>query len=313
MPAKLTLYLPERPSRYVSLRSGETAVLGRDPSNHIVVSDPRVSRSHARFTWIGDRCHLEDIGSKNGTFVNGLPASVVPLADHDWVSFGGVVARFDLLTDAQAQALRDARSAVRHTALDRIRRTEPDAPRLLLSLLRSAMQLTNAERGFILSLDGDGRVRPEVASGFSRAPSSPEPFGGSTGAIERALVAGTSIVISDAQVDGFFAKRQSVIDMALATVACVPLRGEHGPVGLLYVDGQRTLDGFTELDLDILEAIADQAAIVLATMRVRGDVRDLERVLPRPGPIPPDLRRRIGELATDAGLGAESPDCTAVA
>jgi GAF domain-containing protein len=104
-----------------------------------------------------------------------------------------------------------------------------------------------------------------------------------------------------------------VIDMALATVACVPLRGEHGPIGLLYVDGQRTLDGFTELDLDILEAIADEAAIVLATMRVRGDVRDLERSLPSPVPIPPDLRRRIGELATDAGVGAESSDCTVIA
>ena len=55
MPAKLTLYLPERPSRYVGLRCGEPAVLGRDPSNDIVVSDPRVSRWHARFTWNGER------------------------------------------------------------------------------------------------------------------------------------------------------------------------------------------------------------------------------------------------------------------
>ena len=311
MPAKLTLYLPERPSRYVGLRSGETAVLGRDPSNDIVVPDPRVSRRHARFTWTGDCCVLEDHGSKNGTFVNGHRAASAALSDHDWVSFGGVVARFDILSDAQEQALGRARTG-RHPAVEAVRRAEPDPGRLLLSLLRSAMQLTDAERGFILSLGSGGRLHPEAASGFSPVASDAEPFAGSTGAIERALVTGTSIVISDAQVDGFFANRQSVIEMGLATVACVPLRGERGPIGLLYVDGQRSLDGFTELDLGILEAIADEAAIVLATLRVRGDVRDLERSLALPVPLPPDLRRRIGELATDAGLGPEPTGCPAV-
>jgi pSer/pThr/pTyr-binding forkhead associated (FHA) protein len=311
MPAKLTLYLPERPSRHVGLGSNDTAVLGRDPSADIVVPDPRVSRSHARFTWRDGRCFVADAGSKNGTFVNGSPASNVPLSDHDWLSFGGVVARFDLLTDGQALTLRESH-ALAQTTVDRLRRGEPDASCLLLPLLRSAMQLTSAERGFILGL-GAGGIRPEVASGFSRAPLDGEPFAGSSGAIERALATGTSIVISDAQVDGFFANRQSVIDMSLATVACVPLRGDSGPVGLLYVDGRRTLDGFTELDLQILEAIADQAALVLAAMRLRGDVKALERSLRVPVPLPPDFRRRIGELATDAGLGPEPPGCTAVA
>jgi GAF domain-containing protein len=280
-------------------------ILGRDPSADIVVSDPRVSRRHARMTWRDGRCVLEDIGSKNGTFINGDRRGSAELHDHDWVSFGGVVARVDLLADGHAEVLRSARAIDLPRVLDAdaLRQSDPDASGLLLSLLRSAMQLTKADRGFILVLGPDGSIHPQVASGFSPAPASDEPFAGSTGAIERALATGTSIVTCDAQVDGFFANRQSVIDQRLATVACVPLRTDSMPVGLLYVDGGSTLDGFTELDVEILEAIADQAAMVLTTLRLRGDVREIARVLPNATPaLPRDFRQQLGELATDAGV-----------
>ncbi len=46
--------------------------LGRDPSNEIVISDPQVSRQHARITRQGKLVVIEDLGSTNGTFVNGI-------------------------------------------------------------------------------------------------------------------------------------------------------------------------------------------------------------------------------------------------
>lgn len=58
----------------------------------ILLSDPSVSRSHARFLVQGDVVTLEDIGSTNGTFVNGqqLPPNVpIPLSDGAEISFGG--------------------------------------------------------------------------------------------------------------------------------------------------------------------------------------------------------------------------------
>jgi len=47
--------------------------IGRHPSCHIVLPDRRVSRFHAQITRQGQRYVLEDLGSKNGTFVNGEP------------------------------------------------------------------------------------------------------------------------------------------------------------------------------------------------------------------------------------------------
>jgi hypothetical protein len=50
----------------------ERITLGRDPSCEIVISDPQVSRQHARLTRQDEMIVIEDLGSTNGTFVNGM-------------------------------------------------------------------------------------------------------------------------------------------------------------------------------------------------------------------------------------------------
>jgi DNA-binding winged helix-turn-helix (wHTH) protein len=55
-------------SREFRLAAGDS-VIGRDPDAHVSIDDPMVSRRHARIVIDGDRAALEDLGSKNGTFV----------------------------------------------------------------------------------------------------------------------------------------------------------------------------------------------------------------------------------------------------
>lgn len=66
--------------------------LGRDPSNDIVIGDPQVSRHHARIRRQGNVVTIEDAGSTNGTFVNGMRL-IGPhaLADGDAISLGDAV------------------------------------------------------------------------------------------------------------------------------------------------------------------------------------------------------------------------------
>ena len=71
------------------LRPGSTAI-GRSEDNDVVVLDPQVSRHHARIRLAGDVCSLEDLGSANGTRVNGEPvAGSVPLAPGDVIRVAG--------------------------------------------------------------------------------------------------------------------------------------------------------------------------------------------------------------------------------
>ncbi len=69
-------------------------VIGRSPSSDIVIDDPYVSASHARFTIQGPALVLEDLGSTNGTMVNGhIIEQPVTLRDTDEVQVGDVIMR----------------------------------------------------------------------------------------------------------------------------------------------------------------------------------------------------------------------------
>lgn len=70
--------------------------LGRDVNNTIVVDDPFVSTEHAVLTFRGRSWYLEDLGSTNGTFVNGAQVQdVAPLGFGDEIQMGGVRLRLD--------------------------------------------------------------------------------------------------------------------------------------------------------------------------------------------------------------------------
>ena len=69
-------------------------VVGRSPSSDIVISEPFLSSTHARFTIQGPALVLEDLQSTNGTLVNGqMIDQPVTLRDNDEVQVGDAVMR----------------------------------------------------------------------------------------------------------------------------------------------------------------------------------------------------------------------------
>jgi len=83
-----------REGRRLPLRNGEN-VLGRDPEDGINLDSPTVSRRHARILVSAEGATLEDLESKNGTFLKGRRvSSAVSLANGDEIRTGSVVLRF---------------------------------------------------------------------------------------------------------------------------------------------------------------------------------------------------------------------------
>jgi len=70
------------------LKLGDVVTIGRGETNTIVINSPKVSRNHARIEWSGDRFTVRDLGSSNGTFVNGERVEYMPwgLKDGDEIS-----------------------------------------------------------------------------------------------------------------------------------------------------------------------------------------------------------------------------------
>lgn len=68
---------------------GDQLIIGRDSVNAVAINDAEVSRKHARMTFQGGKYVLEDLGSTNGTFVNGQRlTSATVLKPGDVVSLG---------------------------------------------------------------------------------------------------------------------------------------------------------------------------------------------------------------------------------
>jgi pSer/pThr/pTyr-binding forkhead associated (FHA) protein len=69
--------------------SGEEITIGRDKSNTVHIDDQALSRSHARLVRTSSGYTLQDLGSTNGTYLNGKPVSALcPLKDGDQLSIG---------------------------------------------------------------------------------------------------------------------------------------------------------------------------------------------------------------------------------
>ncbi len=68
--------------------------IGRSEENDIVISDPNVSRRHARLSRLENGFIVEDLGSTNGTLLDGAPIDRERIEGGDKLTFGGITTRF---------------------------------------------------------------------------------------------------------------------------------------------------------------------------------------------------------------------------
>ena len=276
MPARLTVHPPERASQFFVVPEEASRVLGRDPACDIVLDDARVSKRHASLLWSEQGWTLADLGSKNGTRINGTPAPRL-LRHGDWLSVGGVNAEFARLSLAQLGAFERDHARRRETSVGwgRANSAEKSAAALLRRLLQSSIELTGTSRGFVLLLDAAGRLQAEIASGFHREAEAAAIFDGSRSVLERVRETRRTVVITDAQADAGLSGKPSISLGGLRGLAAAPLRIEGAIRGFLYVDSQAPGTTISELDAEILEVLADQAAIALASLEIDRQIRDL--------------------------------------
>ncbi len=162
--------------------------------------------------------------------------------------------------------------------------TEHDLSRLLERITDAAVDLSGAERGFVLLVDESGALAPRTARDTTQ-PGDPH-IAFSQSIAEAVLIDGEPIVTVDARDDRRLAEYMSVHKLMLRSVACLPIRGRTRTVGVLYLEHRLRRGRFEEADLDLLLAFADQAAIALENARLldenerrRGELEEANRAL----------------------------------
>ncbi|WP_437758937.1 sigma 54-interacting transcriptional regulator [Sorangium sp. So ce1389] len=193
-------------------------------------------------------------------------------------------------TEAQAQPA-SGRAAKLERLLEVFRKlnSSVEIADILAMAMDAAIDLTAAERGFLLLEQPGGELRVTVARNVDREKVGRSHLKFSYSIAERAIATQEPVVTVDAQEDERFREHASVHAMRLRSVIAVPIRSPDGVLGALYLDNRFRRARFAPEDVDLLLAFADQVALALRNARL---VEDLRR---RTAELEAE-RRRVEEL-----------------
>jgi transcriptional regulator with GAF, ATPase, and Fis domain/predicted negative regulator of RcsB-dependent stress response len=138
---------------------------------------------------------------------------------------------------------------------------------LLGLIIDVAVDLMGAERGFLILTEGE-TVAFKVARNIERAEVERPDRKVSNTIARQAIEGNAPVVTGDAARDDRFAGTSSVVEQRLRSVAAVPLRVKGQVTGAIYLDHRYKGDLFDPLSVELLEGLADQAAIALENARL---------------------------------------------
>jgi signal transduction histidine kinase len=140
---------------------------------------------------------------------------------------------------------------------------------VLQQVMDSVIQLTGAERGFLLLFDEQSSERAvQVGRNYEGKSLSPQDIQVSRTVIKEVLQTGEGVVTTNALADDRFRAQESVVAYALRSVLCVPLRSRGRVIGVVYVDNRIRTALFDHRDREMLEAFAGQAAVAIENARL---------------------------------------------
>ncbi|HEY3804776.1 MAG TPA: sigma 54-interacting transcriptional regulator [Kofleriaceae bacterium] len=191
-------------------------------------------------------------------------------------------------------------------ALSRRLNSEPDVTRILDEVIDTAIEVTAAERGFLLLRQPDGELAPVVSRNFAAADLHGSERSVSRSIAERAAQTGEPVVTVDAGIDERFAIAASVAALRLRSVLAVPLRQRGAVTGCIYVDHRLRGGAFDDAAATVLGELADIAAIAIENARLTDHLRHAAREVDELNArLAADLAERDAELVR---VKADLPD-----
>jgi serine phosphatase RsbU (regulator of sigma subunit) len=290
--------------------TGRESTIGRHPDCEVQLHSNMVSRKHARVQRDGGGYVIEDLGSGNGTYVNGQRIEVrTPLGHLDRIKLGPVLLRFEsestlaagsatesqlagtgqFLVDLTAEdddgatimgsaghgsgfGMFDVQPEAKLKGILEISRSlagSTDVGSLLPKILETLLRIfPKADRGCILLKDGESK-KMRVATQKNRREDVDESVRLSRTVLNRVLEGKEGILSADASSDARFQASESISSLTIRSVMCVPMLGLDGePMGVINLDSQNPVNQLKKDDLELLMAVAGQAALSYESTRL---------------------------------------------
>jgi PAS domain S-box-containing protein len=150
-----------------------------------------------------------------------------------------------------------------------------DLSEVLREVMDAIIELTGAERGFLMLLDEQkGELDVQVARNMDRKTIETSSFDISRSIVQSVAESGEPVVTLNAQSDPRFASQESIISYNLRSILCVPLKTKDTITGVIYADNRIASGIFGDTDRDLLAAFANQAAVAIDNARLFQQIRE---------------------------------------
>jgi signal transduction histidine kinase len=269
---------------------GDRLSIGRGDDNDVQLDDAMISRNHAEVVRQPDGSYqIRDLGSRRGTFVGSHRVDEAALHDGDELLIGPVRLRFEAVHVPAPSADPDEVRKLRAVCeLSRAIGVEHDLERLLARVLETCFQLLRADRGMIIAY-GPGSKTPCATVARTRA-GSPIDDALSTSVLSQIMATREPLLRTTIDGDRALQRSESLSAHGVRSLVAVPLLYEDAEtewLGVIHLDSQAVNNVFQQRDLDLLGAVAGQAALAIKNaMLVRriqtvqsDEWRRLERVV----------------------------------
>jgi Nif-specific regulatory protein len=289
--------------------------LGRDPSNHIPILDSLVSRRHCVVRSAGSGFHIQDLDSRNCTFVNGLPIKDRALAHGDQIRVGSSIFIFHWPeTETEAVRIGPAETPGGSTVVLRredalylnplpaaaglpaTARTVKDLDALLKfsmainsipglealghKVLESALEITLADRAALLLIE-EGSEEFSAVFGWDRRLGPNQPVQVSRTILGRVLREGLAVLSNDVPGEEAFQEAESLIAPRVRSVLAAPLDVQGKLLGVIYLDSASAGAQFDSNHLQLVTGLANVAALAIENVSrlesLKGENRRLQQ------------------------------------
>ncbi len=139
---------------------------------------------------------------------------------------------------------------------------------VLDQVMDAIIQLSGAERGFLMLLDDDGNLAVRVARNFDQETLQSDEIAFSRTITRQVFETGEPVVTTNAQEDPRYAGQVSIMIHGMRSIMATPLRARGKNTGVVYVDNRIKTGLFSDEDLEVLAAFAAQAAVALDNARL---------------------------------------------
>jgi transcriptional regulator with GAF, ATPase, and Fis domain len=271
----LRLTAPGHPPTVYNLYKKITS-LGSGPDNDVVLPDPLVVDGFAIHF---DGQMYTVLAPKKAEFVvNGKKRGKHKLSHDDRLVIGSVDLRFAMIDEAapleeeagETMADLDAYTKLYDFSEKLIH--QRDLGELLDALMDAVIGITNADKGFLVLLEGD-TIDVKVARNLNRENIADAVSQLSDSIIAKVVRSRKPVIVSDAMRDDEFSAAKSVMQLKVSSVICVPLLDRGRLLGLIYVGNDSIRDLFQQDTLRILTVFSSQASLIVANALLLNELR----------------------------------------